>query len=61
MHLILSLSVSYTSFFLIHDFADNSQEGMKHHHTRGGTQAQQGMTLQITLLCFKVWGCKLLC
>jgi hypothetical protein len=34
---------------LFHDLADNSQEGMKH-QMRGATQAQQGMTLQITLL-----------
>jgi hypothetical protein len=27
-----------------HDFADNSQEGMKH-QMRGATQTQQGMTL----------------
>ncbi len=32
-----------------HNFADNSQEGMKH-QMRGATQAQQGMTLQITLM-----------
>jgi hypothetical protein len=39
MHLILSLSISYPYIFKIHDFADNSQEGMKH-QTRGATQAQ---------------------
>jgi hypothetical protein len=30
-----------------HDFADNSQEGMKH-QMRGATQAQQVMTLGVT-------------
>ncbi len=34
-----------------HDFADNnSQEGIKH-QMRGATQAQQGMTIPITLIC----------
>jgi hypothetical protein len=32
-----------------HDFGNDSQEGMKH-QMRGATQAQQGMTLWITLL-----------
>jgi hypothetical protein len=35
-----------------HDFADNSQEVMKH-QMRGATQAQQGMTLRITLMCIE--------
>jgi hypothetical protein len=38
----------------IHDFVDNSQEGMKH-QTRAATQAQQGMTFRITLLSGKFW------
>jgi hypothetical protein len=38
-------------FIKLHDFANNNQEGMKH-QMRGATQAQQGMTLQITLLCY---------
>jgi len=37
-----------------HDFVDNFQYGMKH-QMRGATQAQQGMTLQITLIEFS-WG-----
>ncbi len=49
VHLILSLSISYPYLIKFHDFADNSQERMKH-HMRGATQTQQGMTLQITLL-----------
>jgi hypothetical protein len=32
-----------------HDFVHDSQEGMKH-QVKGVTQAQQGMTLQITIL-----------
>jgi len=36
-------------FNKFHDLADNSQEGMKR-QMRGATQAQQGMTLRITLL-----------
>jgi hypothetical protein len=36
-------------FNKISDFADNSQEGMKH-QTRGATQAQEGMTLRIALI-----------
>jgi hypothetical protein len=63
LHLILSLIISYPFLIKFHDFADNSQVGMKH-QTRGATQAQQGMTLEITLLsllnlgfptpCFKI-------
>jgi hypothetical protein len=51
LHLILSLSISYPYLIKFHDFADNSQEGMKHQMS-GATQAQQGMTLQMTLLCY---------
>jgi hypothetical protein len=32
-----------------HDFADNSQKGMKH-QMGGATQAQQGMTFWITVI-----------
>jgi hypothetical protein len=46
LHLILSLSISYHYLIKFHDFADNSQEGMKH-QMRGATQAQLGMTLRI--------------
>jgi hypothetical protein len=46
MHLMLSLSISYPDLTKFHDFADNSQEGMKH-QTRVATQAQEGMTLRI--------------
>jgi hypothetical protein len=46
---ILSLRISYPYLIKFHDFADNSQEGMKH-QMKGATQAQQGMTLWITLL-----------
>jgi hypothetical protein len=49
VRLTLSLSVSYPYLIKFHDFADNSQESMKH-QIRGATQAQQGMTLQITLI-----------
>ncbi len=49
MHLIPSFSISYPYLIEFHDFADNSQEGMKH-QMRGATQAQLGMTLHITLL-----------
>jgi len=41
MHLILSHRISYPYFIKFHDFADNSQEGMKH-KMRGATQAQTG-------------------
>jgi len=56
MHLILSLNISYPYLIKFHDFADftdkaSPQEGMRH-QMRGATQAQQGMTLQITLLCY---------
>jgi len=43
VHLILSLNISYPYLIKFHDFADNSQEGMKH-QMKGTTQAQQGMT-----------------
>jgi hypothetical protein len=49
VHLILSLSISHPYLIKFHDFADNSQEGMKH-QMRGATQAQLGMTLRITLM-----------
>jgi hypothetical protein len=49
VHLILSLSISFPYLIKFHDFADNGQEGMKH-QMRGATQAQQGMTLRITLM-----------
>jgi len=49
VHLILSLSISYPYLIKFHDFADNSQEEMKH-QMRGATQAQQRMTLRITLM-----------
>jgi hypothetical protein len=49
LHLILSLSISNPYLTKFHYFADNSQEEMKH-QMKGGTQAQQGMTLQIILL-----------
>jgi hypothetical protein len=48
VHLILSLSISYPDLIKFHGFIDNSQEGMQH-QMRGATQAQPGMTLQITL------------
>ncbi len=48
-HLMLSLSISYPYLIEFHDFADNIQEGMKH-QVGGATQAQQGMTFQITLI-----------
>jgi hypothetical protein len=47
VHLIRSLSISYPYLIKFDDFADNSQEGMKH-QMRGATQAQQGMTLRTT-------------
>jgi len=49
VHLTLSLSISYPDLIKFHDFADNSQEGMKH-QMRDVTQTQQGMTLPITLI-----------
>ncbi len=49
VHLILSLNISYTYLIKFHDFVDNNQEEMKH-QMRGAIQAQQGMTLQITLM-----------
>jgi hypothetical protein len=49
VHLTLSFSISYPYLIKFHDFAENSQEEMKH-QMRGATQAQQGMTLRITLL-----------
>jgi hypothetical protein len=48
-NLVLSLSISYPYFIKFHDFAENSQEGMKH-QMRGPTQAQEGMTFWITLI-----------
>jgi hypothetical protein len=38
VHLIWSLSISYSYLIKFHDFADNNQEGMKH-QTRSATQA----------------------
>jgi hypothetical protein len=55
VHLILSLNISYPYLIKFDDFADNSQEGMKH-QTRGGTQGQQGMTLHITPLSVPLMG-----
>ncbi len=52
MHLILSLRISYPYLIEFHYFADNSQEGMKH-QMRGATQAQEGMTLRVTLPSWK--------
>jgi hypothetical protein len=49
VQLIPSLSISYPYLIKFHDFVDNSQERMKH-QMRGATEAQQGMTLGITLL-----------
>ncbi len=49
----IGLSISYSYLIKFHkfrDFADNSQEGMKH-QMRGATQTQQGMSLPITLAC----------
>jgi hypothetical protein len=43
VHLLLSLSISYLYLIKFHDFADNSQEGMKH-QMGGATQAQQSLT-----------------
>jgi len=48
VHLILSLSISCPYLIKFHDFADNSQEGMKPQRM-GATQTRQAMTLQITL------------
>ncbi len=53
MHLILSLSISYPYLIKLHDFVDNSQEGMKH-QMRHATQAQESMTLRITLFSLKL-------
>jgi hypothetical protein len=50
VHLILSLSISYPYLITFHDFADNSQEWIKN-QMRSATQAEQGMTLRITLIC----------
>jgi hypothetical protein len=47
--LSLNISYPYLTQKKIHCFADNSKEGMKYHQMRGGTQAQLGMTLRITL------------
>jgi len=52
VHLILTLSISYPYLIKFHYFADNSQEGMKN-QMRGGTQAQEGMTIQVTLPSWK--------
>jgi hypothetical protein len=49
VRLVLRLSISYPYLIKFHDFAGNSQEGMKH-QMRGATRAQQAMTLHITLL-----------
>jgi hypothetical protein len=49
VHLTLSLSIPYPDLIKFHDFADNSQEGMKH-QMRDVTQTQQRMTLPITLI-----------
>jgi len=47
-----SLSISYPYLIKFGDFADNDQEGMMH-QMRGVIQAQQGMTLWITILFWK--------
>jgi len=49
MHLILNLNISYFYLIKFHDFANNNQDGMKH-QMKNAIQAQQVMTLQITLL-----------
>jgi len=46
---MLSLSISYPYLIKFHDFAHNSQEGMKH-QMGGASQAQQCMTFHITLI-----------
>jgi hypothetical protein len=51
VHLVLSLSISYPYLIEFHDFVGNIQEGMKH-QMAGATQAQQGMTFQITNIYF---------
>jgi hypothetical protein len=40
VHLILSLSILYPYLIKFHDFADNSQEGMKH-QMMGATEDQK--------------------
>jgi hypothetical protein len=55
VHLIPSIDISYPYLIKFHDFADNSrQEGMKHQMS-GASQAQQGMTLRITLMHSNFW------
>jgi hypothetical protein len=49
VHLMLSLNISHSYLVKFHDFAENSQEGMKD-QMRGATQAQLGMTLWLTLI-----------
>jgi hypothetical protein len=49
VHLMLSLSISYPYLIKFPNFADNSQEVMKH-QMGGETQAQQGTTFRITLI-----------
>jgi len=51
---MLSLSISYPYLIEFDDFVGNNiQEGMKHQMGGGGaTQAQQGMTFQITNIYF---------
>ncbi len=46
---MFSLDISYHYLIEFHDFVDNIQEGMKH-QMGGATQAQQGMTFQITFI-----------
>ncbi len=52
MHLTLSLSISYPDLIKFHDFADNGQDSRKC-RMRGATQAEQDMTLLITLIIKK--------
>jgi hypothetical protein len=48
VHLILRISYAYLIKF--HDFADNSQEGIKHKNDGVKLRPKQGITLQITLI-----------
>jgi hypothetical protein len=52
LHLTMSLSISYPDLIKFHDFVNNSQEGTKH-QMRGATQAEQDVTLWITLIIKK--------
>jgi len=49
VHLLLSFSISYPYLIFFFDFGYNGQEGMKH-QMGDATQAQQGMTFQITVI-----------